>query len=268
MEIMPFNNFHFAGFLNRAMQEGWITDQRELEFLLKSYPQGCLVFSFAGQPAGFITAIRYVKSAWIGNLLVLPAFRKRGIGRALIDKVLHGLDFSGCKTVWLTASADGAHLYRTLGFTEIDRVDRWRGATSLRLSVDSTLQTDSVAAVDAIGWGDHRPAIYESLQKSRAVFAGKDSFIAWSSSDDLRHIGPWGACSREAAADLLDAAIGHEGDEINTVLDVPAHNISAGEILRSKGFSVSGTTRLMYRGRTPDYRAEQVYALASLGSFG
>jgi ribosomal protein S18 acetylase RimI-like enzyme len=268
MEIVPFDNLHIAGFLDTAMQEGWITDRQELEFILKSYSEGCLVFFCAGQPAGFITAIRYVKSAWIGNLLVLPAYRKRGIGRALIEKVLHGLDSDACETVWLTASADGAHLYRSLGFTEIDRVERWRGATRLRLPEDRALQTNSVAAVDAIGWGDHRPAIYESLQKSRAVFAGKASFLAWSAAADLRHIGPWGACCREAAADLLAATIRVDGDEINTVLDVPATNIYAGELLQLKGFIISGATQLMYRGRTPDYRAEHVYALASLGSFG
>lgn len=268
MEIVPFDNFHIAGFLNSAMLEGWITDRQELEFLIKSYPEGCLAYFIEGQPAGFITAIRYVKSAWIGNLLVLPEFRKRGIARGLIEKVLHGLDSTGCETVWLTASAQGAHLYKTLGFRHIDTVQRWAGAVSMRLSGGDALAADSVAAVDAVGWGDHRPAIYELLQKNRAVVAGKDGFLAWSSSAELTHIGPWGACSREAAVEILAAAIGHDGDETNTVLDVPANNIFAGELLYQKEFSVSGTIQLMYRGKTPDYQAEHIYALASLGSFG
>jgi ribosomal protein S18 acetylase RimI-like enzyme len=127
MECVPFIGTHIEHFLCSAKAEEWITAEWELEFLLKSYPEGCFAFLDAGQPTGFITAIKYANSAWIGNLLVLPDFRRRGLGRALMEQVLSRLETSGIETVWLTASADGAHLYRTLGFTRIDRVQRWRG---------------------------------------------------------------------------------------------------------------------------------------------
>lgn len=268
MEIVPFNNSHIASFLNSARLERWITDLQELEFLLNTYANGCLAVLCKGQLAGFITAIRYVRSAWIGNLLVLPEYRNKGLGRALIEKVLQSLDNSGCETVWLTASADGIHLYETLGFMQIDTVQRWRGVISLRLPQERALHEDSLAAVDALGWGDRRQALYVSVQENRAVFEGKNSFLAWSASADCKHIGPWGAYSAEAAAQVLEAACAADGAAINAVLDVPANNSHAGELLQRKGFAASGATQLMYRGKTPDYRAEHVYALASLGSFG
>jgi len=151
---------------------------------------------------------------------------------------------------------------------QIDTVQRWTGVTSVLLQADKSTCTASWRDIDSMGWGDNRPAIYALIEKGSVLLTEEDGFFACSSSASLNRIGPWGAFSRVAAADLLDAAIRHDGDEINTFLDVPVHNISAGELLRLKGFSVSGTTLLMYRGQQPDYRAEHVYALASLGSFG
>jgi len=77
-----------------------------------------------------------------------------------------------------------------------------------------------------------------------------------------------GALSRESAAKLLDAAIGKEGATGEILLDVPEKNHAAGELLAARGFSVLGSTLLMYRGRIPEYRAEFIYSCASMGSYG
>jgi len=268
MTVMPFNNAQIACFLSSALREGWLTDQQELQFLLHTCPDGCLVFFSEDQPAGFITSLRYEKSAWIGNLLVLAEYRHRGIGRVLIEKVLDYLERSGCETVWLTASAQGAHLYRSLGFRQIDEVQRWKGIANLPVKSDEPACSSTVAEIDSSGWGDSRPALYDLLTESRAVMTGADGFLACYRSGENLCIGPWGARSSEAAARLLSAAIGHEAAGKDTFCDAPAGNRAAGELLRSKGFSVSGTTLLMYRGKAPAYRAETVYALASMGSYG
>ena len=267
MSIVPFATSHIESFLAAARSEGWITGRREMEFLLKSYPKGCFVSETDGRPAGFITATRYSNSAWIGNLLVLHGERGKGIGRELMKRVLNSLDLFGCRTLWLTASPEGAPLYRTLGFIEIDRVQRWRGRAGRVLSVAGAASADDMARIDSLGWGDNRRLIFDSLPEESTVFSGTYSFLVSSPFEDGRHIGPWGAGSVRGAADLLDAAIGG-GGEIDTFLDLPESNSSAREILLSKGFSVTGGTLLMYRGMVPEYRPQYLYALASMGSYG
>ncbi|HXC93821.1 MAG TPA: GNAT family N-acetyltransferase [Geobacteraceae bacterium] len=268
MELIPFNRSHFESFLCAAKAEGWITDQREIEFLLAAYPEGCLVFLDVSQPVGFITAILYAKSAWIGNLLVLPEYRGRGGGRLLMQRVLDCLDLSGCETVWLTASADGAHLYRALGFKQIDRVQRWKGfGTALGRGMNC-FDFAAVATVDCLGWGDNRHAIFEALPENCCSVTAQDGFMVCTPGADGLHIGPWGAVSREAATALLGVALAGDGPGGTLYLDSPENNRAASEILLSSGFTVAGSTLLMYRGQEPEYRPEYIYSLASMGSYG
>lgn len=268
MEYAPFASTHIDCFLRSAQAEGWITDQREIEFLLGSYPQGCLTALVEGRPTAFITAIRYERSAWIGNLLVLPDFRRRGLGRRLMEKVLHCLDSSGCETVWLTASAAGAHLYRTLGFAEIDRVERWRGAGVAAFPNGPPGYATTAASVDCLGWGDNRRAIFEGLPENSSCFMLKDGFLLYSPCGADRQIGPFGALSGDAAALLLDTLLENESSGDEVFLDVPVNNRLAGALLSARGFSIAGSTLLMSRGAVPAYHPEYIYSLASPGSYG
>lgn len=267
LEFVPFVTAYIDHFLCIAKAEGWLSTKREMEFLLNSYPQGCYAVLDSGQPVAFITSIRYARSAWIGNLLVLTAYRKAGIGRALMQKTLNHLDHSGCRTVWLTASADGAHLYRTLGFNQVDRVQRWQGSIGFSGEDAMPLPSKVPAAIDLMGWGDKRRLLCQPLYISSVFICRRDAFMVYSVFDDFQHIGPWGAASPAAAADLFHAAAAGRRKSA-TFLDVPEKNSFAGELLLSEGFSVAGSCLLMFRGRAPQYAAEYVYSLASLGSYG
>lgn len=99
---------------------------------------GCrdLMHAIAGRP-GFCPAATWLVRAWdepvgtvqglrdtkgvggIQNLGVLPGYRGRGLGRALLLKALEGFTASGCRRAFLEVTADNAgaiHLYRELGF--------------------------------------------------------------------------------------------------------------------------------------------------------
>ncbi|NVN99478.1 MAG: GNAT family N-acetyltransferase [Geobacteraceae bacterium] len=268
MEIVPFDRGHIADFLRHAAHEGWITTRSEIEFLLKSYPGGCLVCLKKGLAAGFITSIRYKRSAWIGNLLVRPAFRGQGIGRFLMESVLKCLDSAGCETVWLTASADGERLYLMLGFRQIDVVQRWKGAGGQFLSPGRIEYCENIRTIDSAGWGDERPHILDALAGGYSFFKAGNGFIVSSLTAGMQHIGPWGAACESAAAEMFDKIRSDSYKPSEAVLDVPAKNLSAGEMLLSRGFTISGSTLLMYRGKTPDYNPQYIYSFASMGSYG
>jgi GNAT superfamily N-acetyltransferase len=266
--LQPFTPAHFNTFLQLAAAEGWITDRRELEFLFRSFPWGCLLAIDAAEPAAFITAMRYAASAWIGNLLVAPACRRQGFGRALMEEVLQRLDSSGCETVWLTASSEGAHLYRTLGFVAIDSVQRWRACGTLAAGLPCAVDLEHAAVVDRMGWGDSRAPLFSGRQDCTGWLLGKDSFLRCLPAAGGLQLGPWGSLAVKGAAKLLELAMKEVRGSGEIFLDVPQGNRAAGRLLRAHGFAQSGATLLMYRGRVPAYRPEFVYSLASMGSYG
>ena len=268
MDFVPFRHAYIDAFLRSAAAEGWITAQAELEFLLKACPDGCLVQLSEGMPVAFITALRYEHSAWIGNLLVMPGFRRQGLGRALMEEVLRRLEASGTETVWLTASADGAGLYRSLGFLQIDRVQRWRGVGVGTAITTRPVSPAAAVCIDSLGWGDCRRLIFTAVPESDSFFMTEEAFLVKTAMVGGLHIGPWGAASPMAAAAFLETALSGAGTPVEFFLDSPEKNRAAGEILAASGFTVCGSTLLMFKGRVPNYRPEYVYSLASMGSYG
>jgi len=268
MLLQPFTPAHFGTFLQLAAAEDWITDRRELEFLTRSFPRGCLVVTDAAEPVAFIMAMRYAASAWIGNLLVAPSCRCQGLGRALMEEVLQRLDNSGCETAWLTASSDGAHLYRTLGFVQIDTIQRWRSAGSLTDSFPAAPDLDHAAVLDRMGWGDSRATLFAGMHEGAGWLLNKDGFLRCLPAGTGLQLGPWGALAGKGAAKLLAMTMEKISGDGKVFLDVPQGNRTAGRLLREQGFADGGSTLLMYRGRVPAYRPELVYSLASMGSYG
>lgn len=266
--LQPFTAVHQELFLRLAAAENWITDRRELEFLLHSYPQGCLVATVDGTSAAYITSIKYAASAWIGNLLVAPHYRRQGIGRALLAAVVRLLDNSGCETIWLTASNDGAPLYRTLGFAQIDTVQRWRVAGRLATDLPCAVDLEQAALLDRMGWGDNRAPLFAGGQGRAGWLLGRDGFLCCQSAGTGLQLGPWGALYGKSAARLLELVMDDVTGYGEIFLDVPRGNRNAGRLLQTHGFACIGSTQLMYRGRVPQYRPELVYSLASMGSYG
>lgn len=266
--ISQFRHSDIAHFIALATEEGWICGEWELKFLLQTFPQGCLVKRDTNEVLGFVTSVRHDESGWIGNLLVAPQARRRGIGMELMHGAIDALLSAGVKTVWLTASAKGVDLYRKLGFVTIDSINRWVGegsAASGRFSA-ATVDRGVIGAVDFHGWGDRRDALIQVTSSRGLVFCGDAAFLCTQHWGGGMQVGPWGALDEEQAGPLLDLALGVTGESV--FLDVPAGNVAAAALLARKGFSIRGNNTLMYLGAVPAYRPEIVFALASMGSMG
>jgi GNAT superfamily N-acetyltransferase len=92
----------------------------------------CLIADYDGQPAGFALYF-FNYSTWVGrpgiyveDLFVLPEFRRKGIGRALLKQVAAIAVENGCQRLqwevldWNTPAID---FYRELG---AEFLDEWR----------------------------------------------------------------------------------------------------------------------------------------------
>jgi ribosomal protein S18 acetylase RimI-like enzyme len=62
------------------------------------------------------------RAAHIGSVATEPAWRRRGAARAAVTALVDRLDTDGVESTTLNASADGAELYRSLGFATNDNL--------------------------------------------------------------------------------------------------------------------------------------------------
>lgn len=269
MEIDGFRLDDIDPFLRLAAAEGWICDTWEFSFLLRHFPQGCFVVRGEGGPVAFVTSIKYGTSGWLGNLIVAPELRGKGCGSALLESALGALIHAGTRTVWLTASAAGRPIYERLGFFTIDVIERWRGTGVTTKGLGPTsIAPDLLLRLDAAGWGDNREAILAELVARGTVFAAPDGFLISHTSELGIQLGSWVAHGDKTAGWLLDQALAAAGKENEVFLDAPARNRTAARLLGARGFAVAGSNLLMFLGEQPDYNADRIYALASMGSMG
>ena len=264
----PLVRKHIGKFLKLAGEEGWISSEEEILFFIRSYPEGCLSVVIDNAPVAFITSIRYRRTAWIGNLMVSAKYRGNGIGRMLMQTIIKLLDDSGCETVWLTASSQGAGLYRTLGFNEIDIIRRWIGNGRPEKQPGPNQPVDHAAMLDSLGWGDSRSELFAHKPDSFDWLIKSDGFLRHGAVNSSTQVGPWIALSSMAASKLFSRFMNSCRGEGSIYLDSPEHNTSAANLLIKHNFSPAGSNLLMYRGTRPKYRPELVYSLASMGSYG
>ena len=266
--VVPFVESDIGSFVALAKEEGWVTGEWELQFLLQNFPKGCLVWREGGCAVGYITSVKHGNSGWIGNLLVKSEARGRGIGRKLMEGALDALLKGGAVTIWLTASVKGEGLYRKLGFVPIDSVNRWVGEgrfNPVLIGADLHYQ-EVVRQVDMAGWGDRRDALLDTTCDRGRVFCGNCSFLCCQPWEDGTQLGPWGSLFESQAEPLLDLALSSVSGRV--FLDVPAGNVVAAALLTRRGFSLRGSNTLMYLGAEPRFEPKKVFALASMGSMG
>ncbi|MBY0398115.1 MAG: GNAT family N-acetyltransferase, partial [Thermoleophilia bacterium] len=75
-----------------------------------------IVAALSGRVVG--TGVGTVNGAvgWVGTILVDPTHRGAGLGRALTQAVIDGLEAAGCRTLILVATVQGLPLYERMGF--------------------------------------------------------------------------------------------------------------------------------------------------------
>lgn len=108
---------------------GWNQTLTDWRRFMSLEPQGCFIAEWNGEPAGTATTTCYGKDlAWIGMVLVHPNFRRRGLGKALLEHCISYLrDDREIRCVKLDATPEGQPLYEKLGFKAEWSLKRWVG---------------------------------------------------------------------------------------------------------------------------------------------
>jgi GNAT superfamily N-acetyltransferase len=116
-------------------QEGWVSENlATLEGFFLHDPQGCLLAEENDQPIGICIATDYGSSGFIGELIVRPDARGRGVGAALLKQAVGLLKARNVETVYLDGVLRAVGLYERNGFKKLCRSWRFSGTLAGQLS--------------------------------------------------------------------------------------------------------------------------------------
>lgn len=247
----------FAHELSRAA--GWNQTLTDWRRFLDLGEGGCFLAEHEGGPAGTATTICYgADLAWIGMVLVHPAFRQRGIGTALLHGAIRHLrEDRGITCVRLDATPAGRPLYEGLGFQAEWGLRRWRreaGSAGAKDFCGSTITlTAESMALDRDVFGADRSALLHSL--AAGSFGGMalpdGSFGLVREGERAHYLGPVTARSTESGLALAEALTSGCPPHREIFWDLPDENVAATELAASLGFQPVRELTSMWLGDNP-----------------
>jgi ribosomal protein S18 acetylase RimI-like enzyme len=272
--IRPFEEADIPFALEQTTREGWDSTRESFLVLLEHDRSGNLVAEAESRPVGMVTTTRHRATGWVGNLIVEPRSRRRGLGERLMEMALRQLEAAGVTTHRLEADPAGIGIYRRLGFEDefesprfrLGRASPVRSEGCRRLSRDDL---EALAQLDAAAFGDDRARLLN------LILASAHTAYRWPETGPLRgyvvvqraavgvRLGPWVAQEPAGAQALLQAALaGVQGECV--IVALPGPNVHGCELLRKQGFAPSPSSLRMVRGAaTAQGTPEAVYGLAS-----
>lgn len=253
-------------------QAGWNQLDRDWRRALDLQPDGGFVALRDAEPAGTATVCIFGNVAWVALVLVDARFRRRGIGRALMEHALEVLDARGVETVRLDATPLGQPLYEQLGFTVQYRLARYEGV----LDASGSPAVETGVAVPPERWPE-LAALDESVTRTRRsklilrlfseepgevrAVAGEGGWRGLLTSRPggrARQIGP--CVGPDAGVLLEEARARHHGER--AFLDIPEGNREAIALAETWGFTVQRHLTRMCRGVPVVEQVEQLWASA------
>jgi GNAT superfamily N-acetyltransferase len=229
-----------------------------LQLYLAIQPDGWLMATLVGDPAGIAGGTNYGTVGHIGLVAVDPSMQRRGVALALMEHLLGWFAALRCPIVQLDASEAGAPLYRRLGFVEDEKTLGFtldsctlQPARSERISQLRAADIPALVAFDTPIFGGDRGAVFAAAlaEAPERAFVARDAQgqISGYLFAQPQVLGPWAAHTPADADALLGAALTLPfGGAIRTL--TPGSNPDAATLLMRYGFSPQRMLRRMRRG--------------------
>jgi len=238
---------------------GWGNTIEDIERNLSYEPDGCFIASLNGLQVGAVNSFLYNHLGFIGDLVVLPEVRNRGIGEALMHHAIQRLQESGAKSIYLDAVPKAISLYTRIGFKQEYLSLRFIGtakSSSLERSLKMEIQDlDEVSRLDSFFFGVERAdklrrilqdfpnLCFKAEQKGEII-----GYIMAKVAIGMIRVGPW-ICDikyPKIAEYLLQGLMNHViGQKL--WVGVPEPNTIAVDILEKNGFApVTHSIRMCY----------------------
>jgi GNAT superfamily N-acetyltransferase len=238
---------------------GWNQTILDWHRLLALSPEGSFVVEQNARIVGTCTTLTYGNAlAWIGMMMVHPANRGQGIGKALLQHAVDGLRQRGVQCIKLDATPMGKPLYARIGFVPEWTLTRWEHQGS-PLGIEPTpdfihapAEKDwpGILALDTQSCGVYRGPLLRSLaadSRRLLVYESEGSILGF------------GMLRRGARADYLGPVVARPGmgeplvrcllsghDDQPIFWDIPDMNQPASDLARRLGFSLHRPLTRMY----------------------
>jgi creatinine amidohydrolase/Fe(II)-dependent formamide hydrolase-like protein/GNAT superfamily N-acetyltransferase len=239
---------------------GWNQVRSDWELYRSQNPEGAGVVVRNGQVIGTEVTVDYQRRfAWIGMVLVEPAWRRHGIGTRLLEMAMAQL--SACETLKLDATPAGRQVYLPLGFQDEYGLMRMEAVAPAQAPpADPALRPlaaadlDAVLALDGAVFGAERGHILRTYHGLAPGYAwlweqgGKPlGYVLGRHGFSYEQAGPIVAPSLEIAQALLLAVLTrHPGQRF--LLDAPLHDARWPAWLKAIGFREQRPYTRMFKG--------------------
>jgi GNAT superfamily N-acetyltransferase len=263
---VPMTSRHIEAGLRLSAQNGWNQLEADWRRQLDLEPGGCFVAEADGVVVGTACACVFETVAWVSLVLVDQAWRGRGIGTRLMERVLDYLDSRGIPSVRLDATPLGQPIYEKLGFTVEYTLTRFGGIMSRRpeaAGVERAGAADlpGIIALDTAVTNTARGRLLEHVMTRQpdafqivrgaegiAAYAGcRPGARAWQIGPCLGG-GAIGPSADEQACPHLLNAVGNRVAGQAVFIDIPTDNAAADNWASAAGLTPQRTLTRMGRG--------------------
>ncbi|HEX9709747.1 MAG TPA: GNAT family N-acetyltransferase [Candidatus Thermoplasmatota archaeon] len=287
VRLLEPRDFPFAVALTDT--ERWGFTAADFARCLAIAPDGCFLVEEGGERAGILTTAPYGEVAWVGNIIVAPARRGRGLGAAVIQHALDYLDARGARAVRLWAYEGTANLYTKFGFARDGPTSRrWIGFGHAEHEMPpavvppgchafpvNALTVRDLLPFDRARFGSDRSAVLSlvAAEAPHAGFVARDGrgdvvgFLLTTPSPKGCEVGPWlvdPAHIEWAAPLLLERALGILAGQ-SVELGVYDARTDVQQLLDAHGFHPGFQTARMTRG-DPAAGRDAIESVCAIGS--
>jgi ribosomal protein S18 acetylase RimI-like enzyme len=239
---------------------GWGNTADDVRRMISYEPGGCFVASWGGEDVGMVGSICYGEVGYMGNLIVRPEHRVKGIGAALMNEAMDHLLDSGVKSIRLDAMPMAIPLYERLGFKGESLSLRFTGLASQNGSTGcermDEMDLPEVSELDLRLFGAPRGRVLRRVHVDfpGLCFVAREGsrlvgYIMAKEGEGRTRIGPW--ICEPGELGLAEKLLHRLMDEVagSTLwAGVPEGNQGSVEILERNGFIGSPSSHRMYHG--------------------
>ena len=247
MKVRKLTPADIPGCLRLSTAAGWNQTQADWERMLMLEPDGCYGVEVESNLVATATLLTYgTVLGWVGMVLTDPGHQRKGYARGVVEAVLKEARSRNIRCLKLDATDQGEHLYKNLGFTVEQPIERWHrpftGESPKQVAVrinpaldKQAYGADRTRLLDSLGYAIHRPG-------ARA-----------------HYLGPCVAGTEEEAKEAIQFVL--TGDR-GWFWDILPHNEPAVRFAKELGFEKVRSLHRMARGQSPPTRMEMIWAIA------
>lgn len=238
---------------------GWNQSILDWQRLLALSPEGCFVAEQNARVVGTCTTVTYGNTlAWIGMMMVHPASRGQGIGKALLQRAVDQLRQCGVRCIKLDATPMGQPLYSRIGFVPEWTLTRWEhrgsplGAEPAQDSIHPPAEKHwpAILALDTQVCGVYRGPLLQSLAADSQrvlIYESGGSIMGFGmlrGGARADYLGPM--VTRPGIGEQLARCLLSGHDDQPVFWDIPDLNRPAADLARQLGFKFHRPLTRMY----------------------